>query len=209
MSTKNLGDTAGCRGYLVGNALTRQAWARSSSGDFASSALRFGRDDKCEVKFGGIPLLRFAQDGAPGSLCNLPTICNQNLMLSPVVKALAWFADRAHAMTTTPETTFHYEVDHSEDETKWKVTTITCHGRLVSDNANQIRDLVKPLITEGGHIVLDFADLKFLDSLGLGALVGLKVSAINKGYCKLDLINLSPRVRELLSLTNVTQLFSR
>jgi anti-anti-sigma factor len=84
-------------------------------------------------------------------------------------------------MTTTPETTFHYEVDHSEDETKWKVTTITCHGRLVSDNANQIRDLVKPLISEGGHIVLDFADLKFLDSLGLGALVGLKVSAINKG----------------------------
>jgi len=27
--------------------------------------------------------------------------------------------------------------------------------------------------------------------------------------CKLELVNLSPRVRELLSLTNLTQLFSR
>ena len=112
-------------------------------------------------------------------------------------------------MTTTPETTFHYEVETSEDENKWKVTTITCHGRLVSDNADQIKELVKPLIAEGGRIVLDFADLKYLDSLGLGALVGLKVSAINKGMCKLELVNLSPRVRELLSLTNLTELFSR
>ena len=112
-------------------------------------------------------------------------------------------------MSTTPGNSFHYEVKSSEDEKKWKVTTITCHGRLVSDNADQIKDLVKPLIAEGGRIVLDFADLKYLDSLGLGALVGLKVSAMNKGFCKLELINLSPRVRELLSLTNLTQLFSR
>jgi anti-anti-sigma factor len=70
-------------------------------------------------------------------------------------------------MATTPETSFHYEVKNSEDENKWKVTTITCHGRLVSDNADQIKELVKPLIADGGHIVIDFADLKYLDSLGL------------------------------------------
>ena len=112
-------------------------------------------------------------------------------------------------MTTTPETSFHYEVTKSEDENKWKVTTITCHGRLVSDTADKLKEVVKPLIAEGGGIVIDFADLNYLDSLGLGALVGLKVSAINKGFCNLELINLSPRVRELLSLTNLTQLFSR
>jgi len=112
-------------------------------------------------------------------------------------------------MATTPDTTFQYEVESSEDVNNWKVTTITCHGRLVSDNADQIKELVKPLISEGGRIVIDFADLKYLDSLGLGALVGLKVSAIHKGLCKLELINLSPRVRELMSLTNLTELFSR
>jgi anti-anti-sigma factor len=51
--------------------------------------------------------------------------------------------------------------------------------------------------------------LKYLDSLGLGALVGLKVSAMHKSFCKLELVNLSPRVRELLSLTKLTELFSR
>jgi anti-anti-sigma factor len=112
-------------------------------------------------------------------------------------------------VATTPESTFHYEVKSSEEAKKWKVTTITYHDRLVSDNADQIKELVRPLISEGGHIVIDFADLKFLDSLGLGALVGLKVSAINKGMCKLEFVNLSPRVRELLSLTNLTELFSR
>jgi anti-sigma B factor antagonist len=112
-------------------------------------------------------------------------------------------------MPTTPETSFHYEVESSKDANDWKVTTITCHGRLVSDTAEQLKVLVKPLITEGGRIVIDFADLKYLDSLGLGTLVGLKVSAVNKGFCKLELTNLSPRVRELLSLTNLTELFSR
>jgi anti-anti-sigma factor len=57
--------------------------------------------------------------------------------------------------------------------------------------------------------VIDFADLNYLDSLGLGSLVGLKVSAINKGFCKLEFVNLSPRVRELLRITNLTELFSR
>jgi len=47
-----------------------------------------------------------------------------------------------------------------------------------------------------------------MDSLGLGTLVGLKVSAINEGYCKLKLENLSPRLQELLKLTSLTSLFS-
>jgi anti-anti-sigma factor len=112
-------------------------------------------------------------------------------------------------MTTTPEASFHYEIETSEDENKWKLTTITCHGRLVSDTADQLKEVVKPVIAEGGHIEIDFADLNYLDSLGLGSLVGLKVSAINKGFCKLEFVNLSSRVRELLRITNLTELFSR
>lgn len=44
-------------------------------------------------------------------------------------------------MATTPETIFHYEVVTGEDENKWKLTTITCHGRLVNDTADQIKDV--------------------------------------------------------------------
>ncbi len=56
--------------------------------------------------------------------------------------------------------------------------------------------------------MLDFTDLEYLDSSGLGALVGLKVSAINRGLCVLELVNLTPRVKKLLSMTNLLQLFS-
>ena len=103
---------------------------------------------------------------------------------------------------------FHYEIEESEDETGWKTTTIHCHGKLVSENTAQIRQLVSPLIVRGGRTVLDFSDLDYVDSSGLGTLVGLKVSAINRGLCKLELVNLTPRVRKLLSITNLLQLFS-
>jgi anti-anti-sigma factor len=107
------------------------------------------------------------------------------------------------------EAGFSYEVEESEDENKWHTTRIRCHGRLVSGSAAQIKELVKPMIARGGRIIVDFADLSYLDSSGLGALVGLKVSAIHQGLCKLELDNLSPRVRDLLSMTNLMQLFAK
>ena len=51
--------------------------------------------------------------------------------------------------------------------------------------------------------------MQHIDSSGLGTLVGLKVSAINKGLVKLELVNLSPRVAELLKLTSLTDLFAK
>ena len=111
-------------------------------------------------------------------------------------------------MPTTPDAVFHYEVEKSADESKGTITTIVCHGRLLGENSGQIKELVKPLIPQGGRIVLDLTDLAYLDSSGLGTLVGLKVSAAKEGYCRLDLVNLSPRVKELLRLSNLTQLFA-
>jgi anti-anti-sigma factor len=108
-----------------------------------------------------------------------------------------------------PETFFHYEIENSgDDDPGKKLTTIRCHGRLVAGNSSEISDAVKPLIPLGGRIVIDLADLNYLDSSGLGALVGLKVSALNQGYCILELANLTPRVLDLLRLTSLTQLFS-
>jgi anti-anti-sigma factor len=103
---------------------------------------------------------------------------------------------------------FHYEVDETTDDSGWLTTTIHCHGKLSSENTDELRSLVNPLIQRGGHILLDFADLNYLDSAGLGAIVGLKVSSVNRGLSKLDLLNLTPRVKKLLTMTNLLQLFS-
>jgi anti-sigma B factor antagonist len=107
-----------------------------------------------------------------------------------------------------PQGSFHYDVDKSQDQDGNKVTTIKCHGRLVAENAGEMTQLVKPIIPLGGHIVIDLVDVTYLDSSGLGALVGLKVSAINQGFCILELVNMVPRVLELLRITNLKQLFS-
>jgi anti-anti-sigma factor len=111
-------------------------------------------------------------------------------------------------MSPAPGTAFHYQIEETKDEADFITTNIKCQGRLISENTDEIRKLVQPLIQRGGRIVLDFTDLEYLDSSGLGALAGLKVSAVNRGLCRLELVNLTPRVKKLLSMTNLLQLFS-
>jgi anti-anti-sigma factor len=111
-------------------------------------------------------------------------------------------------MTNTAEIPFHCEVENSVDGDGVKVTTVRCHGKLINQTAGEVKDIVKPLIPQGGVIVIDLGNVTFLDSLGLGTLVGLKVSAINEGYVRLRLENLTPRIQELLRLTALTNLFS-
>ena len=111
-------------------------------------------------------------------------------------------------MAATPEKAFHCEVEERDVDGEQKVTMVKCHGRLVSADVEEFKKTVKPLIVRGSHILMDFADLSYMDSSGLGAVVGLKVSSMSKGECTLDLANLSPRVKELLSLANLMQLFT-
>jgi anti-sigma B factor antagonist len=111
-------------------------------------------------------------------------------------------------MSTTPGTDFHYEIEQGKSEQGFDLTTVKCHGKLISDNTDEIRAVVHPLILHGGRIALDFGDLEYLDSAGLGAIVGLKVSAVSRGLCVLELVNLTPRVKKLLTITNLLQLFS-
>jgi anti-anti-sigma factor len=108
-----------------------------------------------------------------------------------------------------PNNSFHCDVENSPDDQYGnKVKTIKSHGRLVSDTAGELKELVKPLIPLGGRIVLDFSDVNYLDSSGLGALVGLKATAIKQGLCRLELVNMIPRIVELLRLTSLTNMFS-
>jgi anti-sigma B factor antagonist len=110
-------------------------------------------------------------------------------------------------VTNPSEVPFHCEVENSVEDGV-KVTTVRCHGRLINQTAGEVNSVVKPLIPRGGVIVIDLGDVTFLDSLGLGTVVGLKVSAINEGYVTLKLENLTPRIQEMLRLTNLTNLFS-
>jgi anti-sigma B factor antagonist len=105
---------------------------------------------------------------------------------------------------------FHCELEKSKekDEHGNQVTTVKCHGDLVSETSSELKEMVRPLIPLGGRIVIDLAEVIYLDSSGLGALVGLKASAIKQGLCILELASVTPRVLELLRITHLTQMFS-
>ena len=85
-------------------------------------------------------------------------------------------------------------------------TVVRLSGRLTADAAATFKEQVKGLIPQTKRLVLDLSEVAYMDSSGLGAVVGVYVTA-KKAGCDLQLINLSKRVRELLGLTNVLSVF--
>ena len=82
---------------------------------------------------------------------------------------------------------------------------IRCKGRLVSDQAHLLRNEVKPLIPVARKITLDLTDVSYMDSMGLGTVASLYVSARTAGR-QFEVINLSRRVRELFSAAKLLPL---
>jgi anti-sigma B factor antagonist len=79
---------------------------------------------------------------------------------------------------------------------------VRCTGKLTAGVTGILRDEVKGLIPQSKKIVLDLTDLAQMDSMGLGTVVSLYVSAKASGS-RLILINLSPRIGDLFRITNV------
>lgn len=79
---------------------------------------------------------------------------------------------------------------------------VRCYGRLTRDVIEILLAEVRPLIPLRKKIVLDFTELAYLDSSGIGTVTRLYVSAHNAG-CELRLVNFNQRVRELLGITHV------
>ena len=111
-----------------------------------------------------------------------------------------------------PETTqeaFHCEIEEINDENQRPATIVHCHGRLVAGGTEGLRTAVHPLIAQGGRTIIDCAGVSYIDSMGLGALVALKVSSVHKGFGTLEFSNLSPRIKELLRITKLTEYLAR
>ena len=84
--------------------------------------------------------------------------------------------------------------------------TVRCGGKLVAGVTDFLYTRVVRLIPDSKRIVLDLTDLTHMDSMGLGTVVRLYVSAKAAG-CDLELINLGERIRQLLGVTNLLSVF--
>ena len=109
---------------------------------------------------------------------------------------------------------FRYEVEQSEihpsedlDSRGREVTTFKCHGRIVAENRSLVEEMVKSNSFKG-RIVIDLADVDYVDSAGLGALMRVKLSAVTKGGVSVKLVHVTPRVMQLLKLSNLVEWFS-
>jgi anti-sigma B factor antagonist len=94
-----------------------------------------------------------------------------------------------------------------EIERKGEQCIVHCRGRLVSGVCSFFNNKICGLVPGSKVIVLDFTDLEWVDSMGLGTLVRIYVSCKRSG-CELRLINLGPRVKEMLGLTNLLGVFA-
>lgn len=97
--------------------------------------------------------------------------------------------------------TLSLDIEHTDD-----VTIVRCRGYLVSGLTDVFHSKVRPMILNKKRIVLDLSDVVWMDSVGLGTLVGLYTSAKGAG-CDLQLLKIGKRVRELLGLTNLLDVF--
>jgi anti-sigma B factor antagonist len=87
------------------------------------------------------------------------------------------------------------------------VTVVSCSGRIVfGEEAAQLRELVKGLLQREKQIVIDLGGVSYIDSGGLGTLVGLYTSARNFGG-EIKLAKLTQRVRDQLQITKLITVF--
>ena len=87
------------------------------------------------------------------------------------------------------------------------VTVVSCTGRIVfGEEATALRDQLKQTLTSSRSIVLNLSGVSYIDSGGLGTLVGVYSSARSQG-ADIKLTGLGPRVRDVLQITKLVTVF--
>jgi anti-sigma B factor antagonist len=88
------------------------------------------------------------------------------------------------------------------------VTVVALDGRIVlGEESNALRERVKSLVAEGKKkIVLNMANISFIDSAGLGTLVAAHHSAKGQG-ASLRLCHLGAKFSEVLQITKLMTIF--
>ena len=94
-----------------------------------------------------------------------------------------------------------------DSKTTGGVTDVHCAGRIVfGDEASSLRAELKKVLTNSKKVVLNLADVTYIDSGGLGTLVGVYSSARAAG-ADIKLAGLGQRVRDVLQITKLVTVF--
>ena len=88
------------------------------------------------------------------------------------------------------------------------ITVVDMSGRItLGEGCTQLRELVRDQLGKGTkHLLLNLADVTYIDSSGIGELVSGFTTVSNQGG-KLKLLNLTKKVHDLLQITKLYTVF--
>ena len=88
------------------------------------------------------------------------------------------------------------------------ITILDLSGRItLGEGSVQLRDAVRVLLAKGSKLILlNLADVNYIDSSGIGELVSAYTTVRNQGG-ELKLLNLTKKVHDLLQITKLYTVF--
>ena len=88
------------------------------------------------------------------------------------------------------------------------VAIVDLHGKItLGENTGILRDELRSLLAQGTkNIVLNMGNVTYVDSAGLGELVGAYTTATNQGG-SVKLLNLQGKMKDLMQITKLHTIF--
>lgn len=88
------------------------------------------------------------------------------------------------------------------------VVVLDLKGKMILGEGDELlRDKIHSLMDQGHRkVLLNLAELQYMDSAGLGAMVGAYTTVNNK-QGTLKLLNLTKRIQDLLTITKLITIF--
>ncbi|WP_067485688.1 STAS domain-containing protein [Actinomadura hibisca] len=94
-----------------------------------------------------------------------------------------------------------------EHRTEQDLTVVTISGEIDVFTSPRLRELLLDIIDNGGvHLVVDLSEVTFLDSTGLGVLVGI-YHRLRARDGSMSFMGVNDRVRRVFHVTQLTKIF--
>lgn len=82
---------------------------------------------------------------------------------------------------------------------------IKIKGEIDLNNSKKLKEIVKQM--NKSNIVMDFKDVNYLDSAGIGALISIHKDLQNKSG-SLEIINIDKKIKELFDMVGLSKLMN-
>jgi anti-sigma B factor antagonist len=87
------------------------------------------------------------------------------------------------------------------------VTILVLRGRItLGEGSSLLREALRHALNHSNRVLIDLAEVTYIDSTGLGELVGGFVSAQNRG-AEVKLLHIKSQIKDLLQVTKLLTVF--